>query len=161
LFSRALAAGRWALDWATRGGHFETRRTALHGLTLLHLSPYTTSQRPETYAMDHERWLRHARGRAAYLPDVAPASDLAEGGALVPREPSLTMPEPIAALRQAGAYAREALAMADADDRESGARSLATILRWRADLGDDLDGSEIELLRERTPEAGAGAGGPT
>src|SRR5262249_531105 len=34
-------------------------------------------------------------------------------------------------------------------------------LRWRADLGDDLDGSEIELLRERTPEAGAGAGGPT
>src|SRR5262249_48412464 len=39
LFSRALAAGRWAPDWATRGGHFGPRRRGLAGPTLLSLLP--------------------------------------------------------------------------------------------------------------------------
>jgi CHAT domain-containing protein/tetratricopeptide (TPR) repeat protein len=155
LFSRALAAGLWARDWAAKAKDAEIAHSALHALALLYLLPYTTSQRPQSYEVDHVRWLRNVRAHAVNLPEVMEASTLAADGTLSPASPALEMPEPLPALKEAEQYARAAAGIADAAQRETDVANLVEILEWQARLGGEVSYAELDELRTQVPQTKA------
>lgn len=160
LFSRALAAGLWARDWAAKAKDAEIAHSALHALTLLYLMPYTTSQRPQSYEMDHVRWLRNVSAHAVNLTEVMAASTLAVGGTLIPASPALEMPEPLAAFKEAERYARAAAGIADAAHHEPDVANLLEILKWQARLGGEVSYAELDELRTQVPQTEAGTPTP-
>ncbi len=160
LFSRALATGLWARDWAAKAKDAETAHSALRALSLLYHLPYTTSQRPQSYEVDHARWLRNIRAHAVNLPEVMAVSTLAAGGTHIPASPALEMPEPLPALREAERYARAAAGIADAAHRETDVADLLEILEWQARLGGEINNAELDQLRAQVPQAEAGTPTP-
>ena len=155
LFARALAAGQWAHDWSRRYGNAEAEHAALGALALLHTLPYTGTLGSETYAVDHARWERNARAQAVNPPTVMTVHTLADDGALIPVDPRLSMPEPLAALQEAERYARAAIGVAGETHRDRDIASLVAILDWEARLGAEIDRAELAALRAQVPASAA------
>jgi CHAT domain len=155
LFAVALAAGQWALDWSRRHEDAAAEHAALGALALLHTVPYTATLRPATYGVDHVRWKRSTRARAVNLTAVMTTHTLADDGELIPVDPPLTMPEPLAALQEAERYTRAAIDVADSGRRDHDTGSLVAILDWEARLGGEVDQAELAALRAQVPAAAA------
>jgi hypothetical protein len=135
LLRAARALGDAALGWARASDQPVLVQMLTFRLGTLHLDPYTSPRGQDTYWLQHAAWLRRGMADLGLPPPSSSEEEL-----------RAFMPMPLAALRTAEDYLRQAVEARTGESRGLALKALVQCLVFLGGLSEDVNVNEIGEL---------------